>query len=102
MSKKAQAEREKQSRIILSEAEKEVALQFRAASEIYGTNQEALQLRAMNMVYEGIRHKSSLMILPSSALDSMNLGSTMGLAALHRNNENLNNPPAGDGSDNKE
>jgi regulator of protease activity HflC (stomatin/prohibitin superfamily) len=86
MSKKAQAEREKQSRIILSEAEKEVAKQFRQASEIYGDNQDALQLRAMNMVYEGIRHKSSLMVLPSSALDSMNLGTTMGMASMHQKN----------------
>jgi len=100
MSKKAQAEREKQSRIILSEAEKEVALQFREASEIYGNNQDALQLRAMNMVYEGIRHKGSLMILPSSALDSMNLGSTMGMAALH--NTHMNSPAAEDSGSKKE
>ena len=87
MSKKAQAEREKQSRIILSEAEKEVALQYREASEIYEGKQEALQLRAMNMVYEGIRQKGSLMLLPSSALDSMNLGTTMGLAAYKKEME---------------
>ena len=81
MSKKAQSEREKQSRIILGEAEKEVARQYREASEIYEGSAEALQLRAMNMVYEGIRQKGSLMVLPSSALDSMNLGTTMGMAA---------------------
>ncbi|MDA3958754.1 MAG: hypothetical protein PF479_18700, partial [Oceanispirochaeta sp.] len=69
--------------------EKDVAKKFREASEIYGNNQDALQLRAMNMVYEGIRHKSSLMILPSSALDSRNLGTTMGMAAMHQNNEIL-------------
>ncbi len=83
MSKKAQAEREKQSRIILSEAEKEVARHFREASEIYEGSSDAMQLRAMNMVYEGIRQKGSLMVLPSSALDSMNLGTTMGMAAYH-------------------
>ncbi len=84
MSKKAQAEREKQSRIILGEAEKEVASQFREASEIYEGSQEALQLRAMNMVYEGIRQNGSLILLPSSALDSMNLGSTLGMAAWQK------------------
>lgn len=88
MSKKAQAEREKQSRIILGEAEVEVAKQFREASKSYEGNPEALQLRAMNMVYEGIRHKGSMMILPSSALDSMNLGGTMGMAAFQKNNMN--------------
>lgn len=87
MSKKAQAEREKQSRIILSEAEKEVAQQFREASETYEGRPEAIQLRAMNMVYEGIRQNGSMMILPSSALDSMNLGTTMGLAAYHKSSE---------------
>ncbi len=85
MSKKAQAEREKQSRIILGEAEVEVAKQFREASASYEGSPEALQLRAMNMVYEGIRHKGSMMILPSSALDSMNLGGTLGMAALQKN-----------------
>ena len=88
MSKKAQAEREKQSRIILGEAEVEVAKQFREASKSYEGNPEALQLRAMNMVYEGIRHKGSMMILPSSALDSMNLGGTMGMASFQKTHMN--------------
>ncbi len=85
MSKKAQAEREKQSRMILGEAEVEVARKFREASSFYEDKPEALQLRAMNMVYEGIRQKdSSLMVLPSSALDGMNLGGTMGMAAYQK------------------
>jgi len=87
MSKKAQAEREKQSRIILGEAEKEVAVQFMEASKTYQGSPEALQLRAMNMVYEGIRQKGSLMLLPSSALDSMNLGTTLGMAGYHLKSE---------------
>lgn len=97
MSKKAQAEREKQSRIILGEAEKEVAKQFREASLSYEGSPEALQLRAMNMVYEGIRHKGSMMILPSSALDSMNLGGTMGMAAFQKNT--MNNLETGGSAD---
>lgn len=83
MSKQAQAEREKQSRVILAEAEKEIAAQFQEASRRYDENPTALQLRAMNMVYEGIRqNKSSLMLMPSAALDQMNLGSALGTAAL--------------------
>lgn len=83
MSKKAQAEREYQSRVILSSAEVEVAQKFRDAAEIYGENEAALHLRAMNMVYEGIRNKNnSMMILPASALESMNLGTALGLQAL--------------------
>lgn len=85
MSKQAQAEREKAARVILGSAEVEIAEKFEKASFLYKDNPAALQLRAMNMVYEGIRDKGSLMILPSSALDSMNLGTVMGSAALHQN-----------------
>jgi len=82
MSKQAQSERERKSRVILSEAEVEVARQFRKASEVYGDDKAALQLRSMNMVYDGIRQKKgSLMVLPSSALEQMNLGTVMGLDA---------------------
>ncbi|MBI9100919.1 MAG: slipin family protein [Spirochaetales bacterium] len=85
MSKQAQAERERQSRVILGMAEVEIAEKFEQAAEKYKDNPVALQLRAMNMVYEGIRqNKSSLMLLPSSALDNMNLGSVMGTAALNK------------------
>jgi hypothetical protein len=86
MSKQAQAERERQSRIILGTAEVEIAEKFREASKKYADNPTALQLRAMNMVYEGIRSKGSMMILPSSALDSMNLGTVMGTAAFGKEN----------------
>jgi len=82
MSKQAQAERERQSRIILGTAEAEIAEKFAEAAEKYKDNPTALQLRAMNMVYEGIRNNASIMLLPSSALDQMNLGGTLGLSAF--------------------
>ncbi|MBN2625803.1 MAG: slipin family protein [Spirochaetales bacterium] len=85
MSKKAQAEREKQSRIILSEAEIAVAENFDRASEKYKSNETALKLRSMNMVYEGLKSKEgTLMMMPSSAMDQMNLGVGLGAAALNR------------------
>ncbi|MDC7220610.1 MAG: slipin family protein [Spirochaetales bacterium] len=85
MSKKAQAEREKQSRIILSEAEIAVAENFDAASEKYKNNETALKLRSMNMVYEGLKTKEgTLMMMPSSAMDQMNLGVPLGAAALSK------------------
>ena len=79
LSKQAQAERERQARGILGQAEMEIAEKFAMASKGYQDNPVALQLRAMNIVYEGIRAGGSLMIVPSSVLDTMNLG---GLAAL--------------------
>ena len=83
MSRKAQAERERQARIILGTAEAEVSEKFAEAARAYADNPAALQLRAMNMVYEGIKqNKNSLMLLPSSALESMNLGTALGAAAL--------------------
>ncbi len=82
MSKQAQAERERQARIILGTAETEISEKFAAASEKYSNNPVALQLRGMNMLFEGLKEKGSLIIVPSSALDSMNLGAIGGLAAL--------------------
>jgi regulator of protease activity HflC (stomatin/prohibitin superfamily) len=83
MSKKAQAEREKQSRIILSEAEIAVAENFSRAAEQYKNNETALKLRSMNMVYEGLKKKEGLlMMMPSSAMDQMDLGLPMGASAL--------------------
>lgn len=79
LSKQAQAERERQARTILGQAEMEIAQKFAEASKGYLDNPVALQLRAMNIVYEGIRAGGSLMLVPSSVLDTMNLG---GLAAL--------------------
>lgn len=82
MSKQAQAERERQARIILGTAETEIAEKFAKASDQYVKNPVALQLRGMNMLFEGLKEKGSLIIVPSSALDSMNLGAVGGLAAL--------------------
>ncbi len=82
MSKEAQAERERQARIILGTAEAEIAEKFSQASKEYLNNPTALHLRAMNMVFEGLRSKGSMVIVPSSALDSMNLGAMGGLTAF--------------------
>lgn len=82
MSKQAQAERERQARIILSESEMQIAAKFEEAAKSYVKNPTALHLRAMNMLYEGLREKGSLIIIPSSALDTMNLGVVGGLTAL--------------------
>ena len=84
MSKRAQAERERQARTILATAEAQIATSFAAAAEEYRDNPEALHLRAMNMVYEGIRQHGSMVIVPSSAVESMGLGSLSGIAALAR------------------
>ncbi len=84
MSRQAQAERERQSRIILGTAETEIAEKFARASEHYIDNPVALHLRAMNMVYEGLRQKGSMIIVPSSAIESMGLGALGGLTALGR------------------
>lgn len=82
MSKEAQAERERRARVILGTAETEIAEKFAKASEEYINNPVALQLRAMNLIGEGLKEKSSMVIVPSTALDSMNLGVLGGLAAL--------------------
>jgi len=82
MSKQAQAERERQARIILGTAETEISEKFAEASKKYQNNPVALQLRGMNMLFEGLKEKGSLIIVPSSALESMNLGAIGGLAAL--------------------
>ena len=82
MSKQAQAERERQARVILGTAETEIAKKFATASQEYKDNPVALQLRGMNMLFEGLKEKGSLIIVPSSALDSMNLGAVGGLAGL--------------------
>ena len=82
MSKQAQAERERQARIILGTAETEISAKFAEASQQYQNNPVALQLRGMNMLFEGLKEKGSLIIVPSSALESMNLGAIGGLAAL--------------------
>ena len=82
MSRQAQAERERQSRIILGTAETEIAEKFAKASEHYRDNPVALHLRAMNMVYEGLRQKGSMIIVPSTAVETMGLGALGGLTAF--------------------
>lgn len=87
MSKQAQAERERKARVILGTAETEIAEKFAKASEQYANNPIALHLRGMNMLYEGLKEKGSMVIVPSSALDSMNLGVLGGLTALAKSHD---------------
>src|SRR5258705_9578332 len=82
MSREAQASREKQARVILSQAETEIAALYEEASKSYVNNPTALHLRAMNMLYEGLKEKGALMLIPSSAVESMGMGGLMGAAAL--------------------
>jgi len=82
MSQQAQAERERQARVILGDSERQIAEKFVEAAKQYENNPTALHLRAMNMLYEGLKEKGALIIVPSSALDSMNLGSITGLSSL--------------------
>jgi regulator of protease activity HflC (stomatin/prohibitin superfamily) len=84
MSREAQAAREKQARIILGQAEMEIASSFQEAAKSYQSNPTALHLRAMNMLYEGLKEKGALMVIPSSAVDSMGLGGLLGAAALRQ------------------
>jgi regulator of protease activity HflC (stomatin/prohibitin superfamily) len=82
MSRQAQAERERQARVILGESEEQIAESFRKASESYAENPTALHLRAMNMLFEGLKEKGALVIVPSSAVDTMNLGGLAGITSL--------------------
>ena len=84
MSREAQATREKRARIILGEAEVEIAALFDKASLAYQQNPTALHLRAMNMLYEGLKQKGALMLVPSSAVETMGLGGLLGAAALEQ------------------
>ncbi len=84
MSREAQAAREKQARIILGQAEMEIAHSFQEAAKSYHENPTALHLRAMNMLYEGLKEKGALMLIPSSAVESMGMGGLMGAAALQQ------------------
>lgn len=83
MSQQAQAERERQARVILGDSERQIAEKFEEAAKHYENNPTALHLRAMNMLYEGLKEKGALIIVPSSAVESMNLGSVTGLASMH-------------------
>jgi regulator of protease activity HflC (stomatin/prohibitin superfamily) len=84
MSREAQAAREKQARIILGEAELAIAHSFQEAARSYQDNPTALHLRAMNMLYEGLKEKGALMLIPSSAVESMGMGGMLGAAALRQ------------------
>ena len=84
MSREAQAAREKQARIILGQAEVEIAHSFEKAAQSYQNNPTALHLRAMNMLYEGLKEKGALMLVPSSAVESMGMGGLLGAAALRQ------------------
>jgi hypothetical protein len=98
MSKEAQAERERRARIILGTAETEISEKFATAAERYKNNPVALHLRGMNMLFEGLKEKGSMVIVPASALESMNLGAQLGLAALARDGDTSGarlSPPAG-------
>ncbi len=86
MSRQAQAERERQSRIILGESEEQIAASFAEASKAYIHNPTALHLRAMNMLFEGLKEKGALVIVPSSAIDTMNLGGLSGMVSLAQQN----------------
>ncbi len=86
MSRQAQAERERQARVILGESEKQIAASFAEAARAYADNPTALHLRAMNMLFEGLKEKGALVIVPSSAVDTMNLGGLSGLVAMGQQN----------------
>ncbi|MFL5565103.1 MAG: slipin family protein [Gemmatimonadaceae bacterium] len=98
MSREAQASREKSARIILGQAEVEIANLFFEASKSYQNNPTALHLRAMNILYEGLKEKGALMLVPSTAVESMGLGGLMGAAALRQQTlsegEGKGGPPA--------
>jgi regulator of protease activity HflC (stomatin/prohibitin superfamily) len=97
MSMQAQAERERQARVILGDSERQVAEKFGEAAKTYVNNPVALHLRAMNMLYEGLKNNSTIVIVPSSAVESMQLGGLAGLTALtmELNKERENKEKAG-------
>ena len=91
MSMQAQAERERQARVILGESEKQVAEKFEEAARTYRDNPTALHLRAMNMLYEGLKSKetATLVLVPASVLDTMTLGDTSGIIALAKHRDRM-------------
>ncbi len=84
MSQQAQAERERQARLILGDAETQVSIKFAEAARIYGDNPGALHLRAMNMLYEAMKEKGAMVIVPSTAVETMGLGGTLATTAMGR------------------
>ena len=97
MSREAQAAREKEARIILGQAEVEIAHLFDQASRCYEGNPTALHLRAMNILYEGLKEKGALMLVPSTAVESMGLGGLMGAAAMRQQALSRGEAPAENG-----
>ncbi|HEX7410572.1 MAG TPA: slipin family protein [Bacteroidales bacterium] len=90
MSMQAQAERERQARVILGDSERQVAEKFGEAAKTYINNPVALHLRAMNMLYEGLKSNSTIVIVPSTAIESMQLGGLAGITALTMEAEKKN------------
>lgn len=88
MSMQAQAERERQARVILGDSERQVAEKFAEAAKTYSDNPTAFHLRAMNMLYEGLKDNSTIVVVPSTAVESMQLGSVAGITALTKELEN--------------
>jgi regulator of protease activity HflC (stomatin/prohibitin superfamily) len=84
MSQQAQAERERQARLILGDAETQVSIKFAEAARIYGDNPGALHLRAMNMLYEAMKEKGAMVIVPSTAVETMGLGGTLATSVVGR------------------
>lgn len=82
MSRQAQAERERQARVILGDSELQIAKKFKDAAKVYAGDPSAMHLRAMNMLYEGLKEKGALVIVPSTAVDTMGLGGIMGTASM--------------------
>jgi regulator of protease activity HflC (stomatin/prohibitin superfamily) len=97
MSRQAQAERERQARVILGESEEQIADSFAKAAEAYIDNPTALHLRAMNMLFEGLKEKGAMVIVPSSAVDTMNLGGLMGMTSMAENADRRFSGDAPDG-----
>ncbi len=94
MSRQAQAERERQARVILGESEKQIAGSFVEAARTYAGDPTALHLRAMNMLFEGLKERGAMVIVPSSAVDTMNLGAMSGLTALAQQAGNVGDKQA--------
>jgi regulator of protease activity HflC (stomatin/prohibitin superfamily) len=82
MSMQAQAERERQARVILGDSERQIAEKFGEAARTYASDPTALHLRAMNMLYEGLKHNATIVLVPSTAVETMQLGSVAGITAL--------------------
>lgn len=87
MSRQAQAERDHQARVILGQSEQQIAASFADAAKAYVNNPAALHLCGMNMLFEGLKEKGALVIVPSSAVDTMNLGRLSGMVSLAQQNK---------------